>query len=137
MPRGKNSAPAVRISATATLNLNTTKAMFWVNEALLEATQEVFLFEIVPTAKDLSPILTKATKERYPGENRDSIDGRVTQVKKGVKAIVFTKSGYGGFLELGTKKMGARPYIFPSFEMHIQKLVPLVKENLDSLVGSE
>ena len=29
---------------------------------------------------------------------------------------VFTTSGYGGYLEVGTRKMGPRPYIVPAVE---------------------
>ena len=35
---------------------------------------------------------------------------------------VFTISGYGGYLEIGTSKMRAQPYIQPAFEMAVQEL---------------
>jgi hypothetical protein len=122
------------ISATAQLNLRTTKAMFFVNEALEAATQDIFA-EITFTAAENSPVLDKATSERYPGENRDSIASKVTQVKKGVKATVTTHSGFGGWLELGTKKTAAQPYLFPAFEEHIGALPEAVKERLEDLAG--
>lgn len=133
----KTSKPAVRVSAKVGLNLKTTEALAFVNEALYGAMQEKFEIDIVTTAKELSPILDEATKERYPGENRDSIDARVTKVKKGVRARVFTTSGYGGFLELGTVKTQAQPYIFPAFQQNIGNLAALVKENILTLSPKE
>ncbi len=29
---------------------------------------------------------------------------------------IYTQSGYGGYLELGTAKMSAKPYIYPAFQ---------------------
>jgi len=42
---------------------------------------------------------------------------------------IYTQSGYGGFLEVGTVKMSARPYISPGFERAVNGLV-------DKLEGS-
>jgi HK97 gp10 family phage protein len=122
------------VSASYALNLNTTKAMFFVNDALLAATQDVFQ-EIEFTAAERSPVLDKATKERYPGENRDSISSSVSKVQKGVRARLVTKSGYGGFLELGTVKTRAQPYIWPAFEEHIGELPAALKARLAEIAG--
>jgi hypothetical protein len=123
------------VSARVTLNLRSTEALFRVNDALLAATQDVFA-EIVFAAAENSPVLDKATSERYPGENRESINSHVTAVKKGVKAKLFTTSGFGGFIELGTKKMKAEPYLYPAFEEHIVTLPDAVKARLEELVSS-
>jgi hypothetical protein len=120
------------VSARVGLNLRTTEAMFNVNEALFAATQDIFA-EIEVTAVERSPVLEHATSERDPGENRESITTNVTQVKKGVRAKLTTHSGYGAYLELGTVKMPARPYIFPAFEEHIAALPDAVKERLEEL----
>jgi hypothetical protein len=126
------------ISATASLNLRTTEAMFNVSEALFAAAQDIFA-EITFTAAELSPVLDKATSERFPGENReslrDSIRHAVTQHAEGVRAKVFTTSGFGGWLELGTAKTRAQPYIFPAFEEHIGKLPEATKERLEEIAG--
>lgn len=137
MARDKTTRPAFRVSATAKLNLRTTEALAFVQESLYEAMQEVVVIDIVSTAKELSPVLAVPTKERYPGENRDSIDSHVRHSKKGVSATVFTGSGYGGFLELGTAKMTARPYIYPAFEIHIGKLPSLTKEAIGNFAPKE
>ena len=44
-----------------------------VNDAVLAGTKEIFA-EIVSTAVDNSPELSRTTSERYPGELRDSIE---------------------------------------------------------------
>lgn len=84
----------------------------------------------VAYAKRNSPYLT--------GHNRSSItadfyvDGRlvkswsengnpVNQIRVAMErgtfgCRIYTQSGYGAYLELGTKRMAARPYIYPAFE---------------------
>ena len=123
------------VSATATLNLDTTAALFYVNEALFEAVQEVIGFDTVATAKELCPVLPEPTKERTPGELRDSIDARVRRDKKGVRASVTTHTGYGGFVELGTTHSAAEPYLWPAFEQNIGRLVAAIQENITNLTG--
>ena len=122
-------------SITASFNLNTTEALLLVNEALFEAVQEVVGFDTVATAKELCPVLPKATTERTPGELRDSIDARVRRVKKGVRARITTKKGYGAFVELGTTHSPAEPYLWPAFEQNIGKLFAAIQDNLANLTG--
>ena len=112
-----------------TLKLNTTDAMSRVSDAVFSATRDV-VEEIRSTAAEGSPVLAKATAERYPAENRDSISSSVEQVKEGVRARVFTTSGYGAYLELGTSKMSARPYLWPAVEQHIGELPEAVRAEL-------
>ena len=91
------------------------------------------------SVKELSPVTAEgfqrnvAEKKKHPsgtGTNRRSIDSTVTETAEGVQAQLFTQSGYGGYLELGTSKMRAQPYLNPAFEMHIGKLSEKVKEKL-------
>jgi hypothetical protein len=44
-----------------------------------------------------------------------------------LESAIYTTSGYGGFLEIGTEKMGARPYIRPSLDRHGLKLSENIK----------
>lgn len=122
------------VSATAELNLHTAEALFYVKEALFEATEEVVGFDVVAMAKEICPVLPKPTSERIPGELRDSIDARIRRDKKGVRARVTTASGYGGFVELGTRNMTREPYLWPAFEANISKLPAAVKERLTEFV---
>jgi len=136
MPRGPK---RTQFYAEAKLNLHTAEALFYVNEALFEAAQEVIGFDTVATAKQLAPVLPHPTSERQPGELRDSIDAKVRRIssgkKSGVSATVTTHCGYGGFVELGTRKTSKQPYIWPAFEQNIQRLIEAVRENLQNLTG--
>lgn len=135
MPRGPK---RTQFYAEAKLNLRTAEALFFVNEALFEATQEIVGFETVNTARANAPVLAHATRERKPGKLRDSIDARVTRVtgkKTGVRATITTHCGYGGFVELGTRKTKKQPFIWPAFEQNIVRLVGAIRENLQMLIG--
>lgn len=50
------------------------------------------------------------------GNNRDSIATK-TGIEGG-KPVgrVYTQSGYGGWLEIGTSRMAARPYLAPAYQ---------------------
>jgi len=77
---------------------------------------------MVRDAKKDSPVRgghrTFNPNQRIGGTNRQSISWK----REGDTLAVFTTSGYGGYLEVGTKGrnggrgMPARPYIFPAYE---------------------
>lgn len=66
----------------------------------------------------------KKAKVRYPGQLRDSLKLRAMKSKKGrIGVMVQTKDGdfqgdtfYGAFIEYGTSKMAAKPYMRPAFD---------------------
>lgn len=63
---------------------------------------------------DFAEVMVEIAKEGSPiesGNNRDSINHRPISE---FEIHVFTESGYGGFLELGTSRMAARPYFAPA-----------------------
>lgn len=47
------------------------------------------------------------------------------------EAAVYSTSGYGGYLETGTRKMSAKPYFRPSLDMHKEELAPNIKKHLE------
>jgi HK97 gp10 family phage protein len=133
------------IQSFATLTLRTVEAAEVIKVAIYEATAEVFELDIVPTAKELSPVTAEGLARnlelkaegklggRRPGgtgTNRRSIDSVVEDSAEGPQAELFTQSGYGGYLEVGTSKMRAQPYLWPAFEQHIGKLPAMVKEKI-------
>jgi hypothetical protein len=56
-------------------------------------------------AKQKSPYLT--------GNNRRSI---TFEMPTPLRVRVYTESGYGGWLELGTSRMAPRPYFAPAYQ---------------------
>jgi HK97 gp10 family phage protein len=127
------------VHTVATIRPRFVPALKNTKAAILEATQELFDQEIVPTAKELSPVTAEGyaknveEKKKHPsgtGTNRRSIDSAVQDTENGPQATLFTQSGYGGYLELGTSKMRAQPYLNPALELHIGKLIGKVREKL-------
>lgn len=85
------------------LNLDTNKAIRMIQRLVHE--EFVSLCEnVTELAKDKTPYDT--------GTNRASI----TWDESEKQFRVYTQSGYGAYLELGTSKMQAKPYIYPAFE---------------------
>lgn len=67
-----------------------------------------------PVAGVRVPEWSWVKKTKGPGgHNRDSIR---PEKAEHLKYVVRTETGYGGFLELGTSKMPARPYMAPAFK---------------------
>lgn len=91
-----------------------------VQASVFQAVQETFELDIKPDAVQNSPKLT--------GTNARSIDTEVVKTDQGVTATIFTQSGYGGYLELGTSKMKAQPYIYPAWEKFRVKMNKRIKE---------
>jgi len=73
---------------------------------------------ITRDAKNDTPWLT--------GNNSRSIDYK----HKGLTGSVYSTSKYGGWLEIGTARMPARPYMKPALDRHIGKLDGLVRKEL-------
>jgi hypothetical protein len=107
----------------------------------LKAVRDTFQLDMVPKAKELSPVTeegiarNRAKHPHWPlsrvggtGTNRRSIDSDTQLEADGVTAHMFTTSGYGGFLEQGTRFMAAQPYIWPAFRMFVGKIADRVKE---------
>ncbi len=76
------------------------------------------IVKITNDAKHDTPWLT--------GNNSRSIDFEA----KGLKGSVYSTSGYGGFLETGTGRMPARPYMKPALDRHIGELQGEVEAKL-------
>lgn len=76
------------------------------------------IVEIANDAIKGSPVLT--------GNNRRSIRYEA----KGLTASTFSSSGYGGYLETGTSKMGAQPYFRPALDRNLPKLGKNIKGHL-------
>ncbi len=80
--------------------------------------KEAFLLDVRPIASRLSPKKT--------GTNSRSIMYEV----KGKTAKIWTESGYGGYLEIGTARMPARPYLRPAIERNKRAIARAIKRHL-------
>jgi len=89
-----------------------------VNKAAEHALKAVIV-KIANESKHDTPWLT--------GNNSRSIDFN----HKGLTGSVYSTSGYGGFLETGTAKMPARPYMKPALDRHIGELPADVKAKME------
>ena len=63
---------------------------------------------------------------RVGGNLRDSIDNKVIEKEKAV--VVGTSVEYAVYVEKGTKKQRAQPYLTPAVEENINKIKKLAKE---------
>jgi hypothetical protein len=112
--------------------LRTPEASNAVYDAIKEAIAEVFEQNILPDARALSPVGEEAVR---PGSkrNRESLEIKVYGTKDGPGARIFSTSGHGGFLEVGTRKMGAQPYIYPAFQSNVGLLMARICEKVSEV----
>jgi HK97 gp10 family phage protein len=116
-------------------------------QAISEAITETFELDIKPAAVEHSPVTEQGYAHNLEllaehklggrrasgtGTNRRSIDYEVEIRPDGVYVKLFTQSGYGGYLELGTFKMPAQPYLWPAFIEFIEKVAVRAKEKIDA-----
>jgi len=113
----------MNMNVSVALNLKVDEAVKEVTDASKMAMRDTTV-EVVHDSVQLSPWLT--------GNNRRSIVGEVSGmggVASGgegraermvddskIEGAVYSTSGYGGYLEVGTSRMAARSYIKPSLD---------------------
>jgi len=92
-------------------------------KAAAEATMVDVIVDIHHDTISGSPWLT--------GNNARSIASEVN----GLQGQVFSTSGYGGFLETGTRVMPARPYFKPALDRNFtpEKVGERIKQNLEAM----
>ena len=90
--------------------------------------------------KEVIVAIARDSKHDTPykfGVNRGSIEYK----HKGLTGAVYSTSGYGGWLEVGTHsesggwKMQPRPYMKPALDRHIGKLDGLVRKEMKDDFG--
>lgn len=78
-----------------------------------------------------------AAKEMCPVDT-GRLRGSITTDKRYIQMFlveVGTNVDYGPYVELGTKKMDARPYLFPAFFMFEGEIIKDIKKILDKDKG--
>jgi HK97 gp10 family phage protein len=105
------------------LNLRMEAAQKEAHDAIFEAEREKFEQAKID-AQSLSP--------KDTGKNAESIQVRVSRAT--LKATIFTESGYGGYLEVGTQKMGARPYIYPAVTKNLPGLADAIRVKINTKI---
>lgn len=115
----------MKISCDFKVNLKTKEVQDKVREATQQGLKDV-IGNIANDAIEGSPKKT--------GNNMMSIKfevgpgGKVAKSK--LEGAVYSTSGYGGYLETGTRKMPARPYFKPALDRHIKELPEGIKAHL-------
>ncbi len=99
------------------MNLKTKEVRDKVNKATEKAIKDVVV-DIANDAIKGSPVDT--------GNNRRSIKYEA----KGLEGVVYSTSGYGGYLETGTVKMPAQPYFKPALDKNMHKLPAGIRAEL-------
>lgn len=79
---------------------------------------------VVGAAKALCPVSTETTRPGGPhGELRASIEKEAA----GNSCVVGTNKEYAGYVEFGTCKMAAQPYLVPALVENEGKIVDTIK----------
>ncbi len=128
----------MKFNARVDIKLNVSQVVALVEDASRKGLRDVTV-DITATSVDRSPVLT--------GNNRRSIAAEVAGMagtvagegpservvnEREIESAVYSTSGYGGFLEVGTKRAPARPYFGPARDEHFteSKLGNAIKRHL-------
>jgi len=115
----------MKLSMSVTSNLKTKEA----KDILGKATRLAMRDTVVEIANDSmrnTPKLTGHNMRSIAGEvsgmgtvqqGADAEPGKIVDDSK-MEGAVYSTSGYGGYLETGTARMDARPYMNPAKEKH-------------------
>jgi HK97 gp10 family phage protein len=118
------------------VNVDAEKLQAQVREQVFAKTKETFDLDILPEAQRLSPVSetwpsipqSRGEKRIDTGHNRGLLATETTQEANGTKATLYGQSGYSGYLETGTARMPARPYMFPAWMKFKSKLTERYRE---------
>lgn len=129
----------MKMSSTIELNLKVDEVINQVSEANKLAMRDTVV-AVTRDAVQLSPWLTGNNRRSIVGEASgmgavaSGGEGRAERMVDDSKTegAVYSTSGYGGFLETGTSKMAAQPYIKPAADRNFtaEKFAGKVKEHL-------
>lgn len=108
------------IQLTADINIPGLKSQ--IHDIAAMAIEKVAREEMLPLAVSLSPVDTGTNRASLTVEPNDSENA------DSVSISMFTTSGYGGYLEAGTRKMAPIPYIYPAYWIRKRKFFERIKQ---------
>jgi len=77
---------------------------------------------------DLVVQVANTVIKEHPWQTRTGNNSRSIRYEvKGLTGSVYSTSGYGGYLEIGTSKMSAYPYFRPALDRWLPKLGDFIK----------
>jgi len=128
----------MNMKTTVRLNIRDTEVKKEVTEASKKAMRDTVV-EVTRDAVRGSPWDTGNNRRSIVGEasgmgmvaGQGSSERLVDDSK--IEGAVYSSSGYGGYLEVGTSRMPARPYIKPAMDKSFtaDKFARKVKENVE------
>ncbi len=124
----------MKITTDWKLNIKDKEVEKKVRDADKKAVKTVVVKIANDAIKNAPPPPKFGTTYMSTGHNKRSIKfevgpGQEIAQKEGEGAI-YSTSGYGGYLEIGTVKMEARPYFRPALDKHMKDLPKEIKANL-------
>jgi hypothetical protein len=136
----------MKLNVTVQMNLKTKEASEIVVKAARLAMRDTVVEIWNQSTRDAPYRKPQPTPRTSTGHNARSLTGEVSGmgvVAQGkdaqpervvddskIEGAVYSTSGYGGFLETGTYKMAARPYIKPAFDKYGPKFPEKMKGHL-------
>lgn len=81
--------------------------------------------KIVARARQLAPVRT--------GQLRASINA---EAQGETRFVIGASAPYATYVEYGTSKMAAQPYLRPAIEEYAPSLVPTIRHELEQVLGS-
>jgi hypothetical protein len=102
-----------------------------INNAAKAGVRDLMDNVVLPAAREMSP---KGTIRREGAVSSADSLSTLTRIRGNrIEAFLRSNSGHGGFLEKGTSKMAARPYMQPAFERALPELNSILKARFDQL----
>lgn len=99
---------------------------------------------VLETAKSLCPVSEDGSHGKPPGYLRDSLTVATGSGKGKITARVQSRKGafvpgeyYGGYIEYGTHKMAARPFLRPSLDQNKQVCLDLLASEINAAIEGQ
>lgn len=119
------------LGASIELTVNGPEFLKAFGDAVFSAIKDEFEGPILEDAKANSPLGTeKMDDHKHLVHNRDSLRAIAFFTDDGPMGKLFSTSGHGYFIEVGTRFMGARPYAWPALQKNIGGLMARIKSNI-------